>query len=127
MNPWPDKMISRKGDSSRERLRDSNMNENESIFAHVTISSLGKSSLQISYGLFFGVLVALFSLLAAASKNKFDLNPVPFGLVFAISFIWQIFTLCFYRNHFLAKLLAILYGIPAAMLLIYVLHSGFNR
>ena len=93
----------------------------------MTISSIGKSSLKISYGLFFGVLVALISLLAAASKNKGDLNPVPFGLVFAIPFIWQIFTLCFYRYHFLAKLLAILYGIPAVMLLIYVLHTWFNR
>jgi len=90
---------------------------------HMTISTIGKSSLKVSYGLFFVVLVALFCLLAISSRSKFDPNPVPFGLVFAIAFIWQLFTLYFHRHHFLTWILTVLYAIPAAMLFIYVLRA----
>lgn len=89
----------------------------------MNISTIGKSSLKISYGLFFGVLIALFLLLAVASGSKFDPNPAPFGFVFAIAFIWQVFTLCFNRHHFLTWLLTILYAIPAMMFFIYVLRA----
>jgi intracellular septation protein A len=62
-------------------------------------------------------------MLAVASRTKFDPNPVPFGLLFAMAFIWQVFTLCFHRRHLLTWILTILYAIPAVMLLIYVLRA----
>ena len=89
----------------------------------MTISTIAKSSLKISYGLFFVALVTLFALLAISSRSKFDPNPVPFGFVFAVAFIWQVFTLCFHRHHFLTWILTVLYAIPAAMFFIYVLRA----
>ena len=91
---------------------------------HMTISTVGKSSLKISYGIFFVVLVALFSLLGFYfTRSRYAPNPAPFGVLFSIALVWQVFTLYFYRRHFLTWILTVLYAIPAVMLLIYVLRS----
>jgi len=85
-------------------------------------STIGKSSLKISYWVFFILLAALFLLLAVASRSEFAPNPAPFLLLFAIAFVWQVFTLYHNRHHFLTWILAVLYAIPALMFVIYVLQ-----
>jgi hypothetical protein len=77
------------------------------------ISTIGKSSLIVSYVIFVAVCVALFALMA-----EFKPNPAPFGFLLALALGWQVFTLYFHRHHLLTWILAVFY----AMFLIYFLR-----
>jgi Na+(H+)/acetate symporter ActP len=86
----------------------------------MNISTLGKHSLQVSHWLFLALVVSLTLMLAVAflaDPRGFDISPVPFALLIAIAFPWQVFTLYHNRSNLLTWILAMLYGIPVVFLL----------
>jgi hypothetical protein len=77
-------------------------------------STIGQKSLGISYVGFFVVLAALvcycvFSLAPAISRKEHP-PALPLLILFSAAFLWQAFTVYHHRHAFVARVLAVLYG-----------------
>ena len=76
----------------------------------MSATTLSQRSKQVSYVLFFVLPVAVISYWRLFCDPKGGVSRVPIVAMFALAFLWQIFTL-YYHRQFLIWILTLLYGI----------------
>jgi hypothetical protein len=83
-------------------------------------SRLGNASLSISHALLFAVWITF--LLFANGHFVWrgeELEWMQFVFLFAIAFLWEVFTVYHHRRAYLAWVLLIIYGTTATLFLIF--------